>query len=267
MKSNQTQNKNIIVLATHGGYSIPEILIPKLTQEFQERRLLRNFSDFATHYILPNNIPMENTVVANFSRALGDPNRDKQAHDFFRDYDFGGNKIWATPLTEKEKRQLILNFYDLYHQSVMNVLDDVERKEEKIIVFDIHDTGSYLLGKTKGGDRKKNQDFPLINLGNKYGTSCDPEIIKDCEYLIEKYFGEKPSINAPYSGGFVTTEYGKKYNEQKDNSEKFSRNVIQLELNRSLYMEEHEQIVDLQKTNKVREKLEKVIDELGMKYV
>lgn len=240
MTKNQLHT-NIVVLATHGGYHMPKNIASKLTPEFQESRLLRNFSDFATQAILPQNIAKEKTVVSHFSRAIGDPNRDKNAHDLFREYDFGGNKIWAQPLTEEEKKQLIQNFYDLYHGAIMDVLDQSEKEEEKVIVFDIHDTGSYLLGKTKGGDRKRRNEFPLINLGNKHGESCDSQVIKDCEYLLEQYFGEKPCLNDPYSGGYVTTEYGKKYNEKQKEDKKFKRNVIQIEFNRSLYMDEHEQ--------------------------
>lgn len=258
------KNSNIVVLATHGGYYIPPSLKPSLADDFRESRLLKNFSDFATQFILPQNIPFFQKITAPFSRALGDPNRSPEAHDFWRDYDFGGNKIWKKSLTSQEKKKIFDAYYNAYHNAIMQVLSEVENREETVLVFDIHDTGNLLLGKNRASDQKRKQEVPLINLGDKYGTSCSPKVLQDCAYLLEKIFGEKPTLNEPYSGGYVTTHYGKNHNEKTD--QKFKRNVLQIEFNRSLYMDEKNQEVDFEKAENIKSKLEKVMDLLGEKY-
>jgi hypothetical protein len=63
---------NVIILATHGSYFIPDIVKDKLSKDFlnHNSRLLKNFSDFATQYLISDNIPNEQKIIANFSRAI-----------------------------------------------------------------------------------------------------------------------------------------------------------------------------------------------------
>ena len=69
---------------------------------------------------------------------------------------------------------------------------------------------------------------PQIVLGNCFGSSSD-------DMLIAKVFdifvaqGFRVRINDPFSGGFITKNYGKPKNNMQ---------VIQVEIDRSLYMSE-----------------------------
>ena len=95
---------NIVVLATHGSFFVPLELRARIALS---DRLLKNFSDFGTQYLLPDFVPASQRVVASFSRALGDPNRAPHASDLFRETDFQRTPVWSVPLTTIEQEECL----------------------------------------------------------------------------------------------------------------------------------------------------------------
>ena len=67
-----------------------------------------------------------------------------------------------------------------------------------------------------------------IVLGDRYGATCAPEIINDLIKLISKN-GLRASRNIPFSGAYIVQKYG---------SPGLNRHAIQLEIDRSIYMDE-----------------------------
>lgn len=293
-QTEETFPKNVVVLATHGSYYVPDRVRGKLSkgmetgiEEGGERkqyllRLLRNFSDSLTRKILQG-IPDDQKVVAGFSRAIGDPARAEDAEGLFRQFDFGaelgGNPVWAESLTEEEKKWLIENFHQRYHERVVGAIEKAEQEHDRVIVFDIHDTGVRMMGVAQNGDYYRKDGFPDINLGNLgeagdvNGKSCAPEIMEDFIEALKKHwqkaFNYEPrlGINEPYKGkGYVTNHYGAEYNDSLPQERKFHRNVIQVELGRFLYMDERTQKPDRERLQKVREIVQAAMAEVGHKY-
>ncbi|MDD3066312.1 MAG: N-formylglutamate amidohydrolase [Candidatus Gracilibacteria bacterium] len=270
--------RNILVLATHGSYYIPREIATREGEKIKIReklradlrgnilRLLGNFSDFRTRRIIPKDIPKSQKVIAGFSRAIGDPNRARDAADLFRETDFNGVPIWKEELTSNEKEALLERYYDEYHSRVKAAIEEAETENERVIIFDLHDTGNLMLKPNPAEDSERKDKFPEICLGDKDGTACDPEIMEFFAAAVEKNLGIKPHINTPYKGGYITTKYGKEYNDGLPLSERFKRNVIQIELGRYLYMDEKTQKIDKEKARKIQKGLEEAMREVGEKY-
>src|SRR6185312_6727745 len=69
---------------------------------------------------------------------------------------------------------------------------------------------------------------PEFVLGDRYGTSCVGVVSETVENTLRE-LGYTVSRNKPYAGGFITEHYG---------NPTVGLHAIQLELNRSLYMDE-----------------------------
>jgi len=71
-------------------------------------------------------------------------------------------------------------------------------------------------------------------LGDNHGEACAPELVECAEQWLANQ-GLRVLRNQPYAGGFTTQRYGRP---------SLSRHALQIEINRSLYMDEarHERL-------------------------
>ena len=76
------------------------------------------------------------------------------------------------------------------------------------------------------GEKRINTD---IVVGDRFGTSSDVSFVEALEQAIRKA-GYLVQRNKPYAGGYITEHYGKPIE---------AVHAIQIEVNRSLYMDEH----------------------------
>ena len=85
---------NVIVTSPHGSSKVPLSVFAYLRPDYQtSSRLLLNFSDYGTKYLLEN-IPLNQQVVANYGRIVGDANRKRDEEDVIRFEDFNGVPIF-----------------------------------------------------------------------------------------------------------------------------------------------------------------------------
>ena len=80
---------------------------------------------------------------------------------------------------------------------------------------------SETISTTKGG-------LPDIVIGDRFGAAADADIVEMVEATLHKA-GLKTARNAPFAGAYVTQHYGRPSRGQ---------HVLQLEIDRSLYMNE-----------------------------
>lgn len=246
--------KNILVLATHGSYYIPWYLKPFLKSSFKKDnyRLLKNFSDYATSYLL-DDIDEKNNFTCNFSRAIWDPNRDVISNDLFRDADFNNIELWVINLPQFLKNILIKKYYNNYHSKIVSKIKFLEKKYWDVIIFDIHDTWNLLLWEKTKSNKKRDYIFPKINLWNCDDNTSTKVFMNKMTDLIYKEFWFKASLNKPYKWWFITRRYGLDYE---------NRNVIQFEFWRYLYMNEDTQEIDFKKLKDIKKKFHKVLKQL-----
>lgn len=138
-----------------------------------------------------------------------------------------GEKIYRDKLTFIEAETRINNFYWPYHQTLKTLIDDTKNEFGYCILLDCHSMPSGT-NRYKNSCRSSNGRLGDIVLGDCYGTSCQRDIINSAIDILSGY-GFSVRRNIPYAGGFITRNYGKP---------REGVHAIQIELNRSLYMDE-----------------------------
>ena len=77
------------------------------------------------------------------------------------------------------------------------------------------------------GPRERDHRVDIV-LGDNHGESCAPDLVDSAERWFADH-GLKVQRNQPYAGGFTTQRYGRPG---------LNRHALQIEINRSLYMDE-----------------------------
>lgn len=135
-----------------------------------------------------------------------------------------GEEIYSGKLDFAETKASIETLYMPYHAALQTLLDDGIARFGGCLLIDCHSMPSI------GGPMDRDPGFRRVDfiLGDRYGTSCDHRLtsyvegaLKNMEYIVTR--------NTPYAGGYTTTHYGQPAKGQ---------HALQIEVNRSLYMDE-----------------------------
>tara|TARA_Y100001970_G_C14118123_1_gene794770 strand:- start:331 stop:1224 length:894 start_codon:yes stop_codon:yes gene_type:complete len=135
-----------------------------------------------------------------------------------------GTEIYKNKMSWFEAENRIEKFYFPFHMNLKQLLIKNKFKFGFSILIDCHSMPSI----TQGIFNSRQQILPDFVLGDNFGKSANPNII----HFIEQFLNNKGySVlrNKPYSGGFITQNYGRPINKI---------HAIQIEINRSLYMNE-----------------------------
>ena len=132
-------------------------------------------------------------------------------------------KIYTGKLTFDEARMRIERYYFPYHQALQGLLNTTLDQFGQVLLIDCHSMPSSVAGLTKSRMAK-----PDIVLGDRHGSSCRADLIDQLEHLL-RGSGLATARNKPYAGGYITQTYGRP---------KKGKSVIQIEINRGLYMNE-----------------------------
>jgi N-formylglutamate deformylase len=115
----------------------------------------------------------------------------------------------------------IETLYKPYHRALRRLFTRVHRDFGAAVLIDCHSMPS-----TAGA--KDDRPRADVVLGDRYGTSC-AGVVSDVIDATLRTLGYTVSRNKPYAGGFITEHYG---------NPAAGLHAIQVELNRSLYMDE-----------------------------
>ena len=96
-----------------------------------------------------------------------------------------------------------------------------------------------------------------IVLSNDRNKSANPIITNILQKLFESQ-GYKVSINNPFEGGFITKYYGKPINHV---------NVIQIEINKKLYLVEENFNIDMKNFNKLKNCFSDIINYINLRAI
>ncbi len=132
-----------------------------------------------------------------------------------------GQEIYRDRLTVADAMHRIDTIYRPYHRALRGLMQQTHRAFGEAILFDCHSMPSASLG-TETVMRAD------IVLGDRYGTSCAPMLTDSVQIAFEE-LGYRVARNRPYAGGFITEHYGQPAS---------SIHVLQIEINRALYMDE-----------------------------
>ena len=135
-----------------------------------------------------------------------------------------GAAIYRDKITFAEVRSRIDRIYVPYHTALRGLIAETQGAFGCAVLVDCHSMPS------TGGpfDRDSGRRRGEIVLGDRFGTSCAGIIVDVAEKTL-RGLGYRVVRNEPYAGGFVTQHYGRPGN---------GVHTLQLEINRSLYMDE-----------------------------
>ncbi len=139
-------------------------------------------------------------------------------------YAANDREIYRRKLSYAEAEARIAGFYQPYHRALKELIRATREKFGLCLLLDCHSMPSV------GGAADRDRGRPRVDyvLGDCFGAACADAVTA----LAERYFrdaGANVRRNNPYSGGYITQHYGRPAE---------GVHVLQIEINRSLYMDE-----------------------------
>ncbi|MFN3213683.1 MAG: N-formylglutamate amidohydrolase [Henriciella sp.] len=189
-------------------------------------------------------------LQANFARAFVDLNRDARELDasMFADglprvagmpsarvkaglgclprVGASGRDIYTKQITRADGAFRLDTVHDRYHGALQAEIEALKQDWSDVFIIDCHSMPSRQPGRS---------NLPDVVLGDRFGSSCSARLTSKAERFFRSE-GFSVTRNAPYAGGYTTRRYGRP---------RRGVHVLQIELNRSLYMNE----LDVQKSN------------------
>jgi N-formylglutamate amidohydrolase len=135
-------------------------------------------------------------------------------------------EIYAGKLSVEEAEQRLSLFYRPYHKALGDLVTQAKRQYGLCVLLDCHSmpsAGAWMDG--LHGRQRIDVDYVL---GDCFGAACAERMTAAAEACLAEH-GAKVRRNNPYSGGYVAQAYGKPAQ---------NVHVLQLEINRALYMDE-----------------------------
>ncbi|HEV2604253.1 MAG TPA: N-formylglutamate amidohydrolase [Microvirga sp.] len=132
-----------------------------------------------------------------------------------------GQEIYRTRIPVDEALRRIEWLYKPYHRALRTLVTRTARSFGHAVLIDCHSMPSSSISREDAAKAD-------IVLGDRYGTSC-AGILTDLVDVALRSRGYSVVRNKPYAGGFITEHYGEPA---------LGRHALQIEINRSLYMDE-----------------------------
>jgi N-formylglutamate amidohydrolase len=136
-----------------------------------------------------------------------------------------GAEIYAGKLDFEEARARIERCYRPYHDALEDLIAQTRTRFGTCILIDCHSMPSIGGPMENDAGRRRQVDFIL---GDAHGRACARPLTAIVEETLRE-MGYSVVRNAPYSGGFITRNYGRPER---------SVHALQIEINRALYMDE-----------------------------
>lgn len=135
-----------------------------------------------------------------------------------------GQAIYAGKLSAAEAAQRINTYWKPYHEALQTQLNQAFMLFGRSILVDCHSMPHEAMDTiARTGVRR-----PEIVLGDRFGATAGEEIIDRVEAAF-KSAGLVVSRNTPFAGAYITQHYGRPAE---------GRHAVQIEIDRSLYMNE-----------------------------
>lgn len=136
----------------------------------------------------------------------------------------GGRAIYRgkLPLAEAEAR--IMQVWHPYHRALRDLIETTHRAFGQAVLIDCHSMPHEAIE----GHGRPGAARPEVVLGDRFGAAAGRELVDRVESAFAAA-GLRVARNAPFAGAFIAQSYGRP---------SAGRHVIQVEIDRSLYMDE-----------------------------
>ncbi|WP_170780728.1 N-formylglutamate amidohydrolase [Ruegeria conchae] len=135
-----------------------------------------------------------------------------------------GRAIYSGKLTMDEARLRIDTYWRPYHQKLKSLLSESHEMFGQAILIDCHSMPHEAVAMAGGSGGTR----PEIVLGDRFGAAASGVIVDQIESAFTDA-GLNVARNAPFAGAYVAQTYGRPTRQQ---------HAIQIEIDRSLYMDE-----------------------------
>lgn len=135
-----------------------------------------------------------------------------------------GRAIRQGKLSMADARARLERFYHPWHMQLSDLLETARAAFGEVLLVDCHSMPHEALAQSAGLFGK----LPEIVIGDRFGSSCGSDYVT----TIEQFFrdeGFRVGRNSPFAGAFITQTYGRP---------SISQHAIQIEVDRSLYLDE-----------------------------
>lgn len=213
----------------HSGETIPDEFLPYLTTNILDRNIDLDYKVQTLVDIEALRKLGVVVLVSHIHRICIDLNRpDAQCLLGWKE-NTRGTKIVLKEPDEEDSHRLIYLYHSPYFEVFKAILNEAKARKKRLPVIDLHSMPSlptaYHLNKNPN-QSKVRTDFCLSDLK---GKSCEKNYINSIATLLKSQ-SHSVSLNDPYQGGYIT----------QFASEFPNVNVVQIEINRKLYMNENE---------------------------
>ncbi|MCG6904429.1 MAG: N-formylglutamate amidohydrolase [Rhodobacter sp.] len=135
-----------------------------------------------------------------------------------------GRAIYSGKLTGDEAQKRLREYWHPYHDRLQELLDETRRDHGRVILIDCHSMPHEAIDSigTSG------VPHPEIVLGDRFGAAASPQIVDRIEAAFAAT-GLRVARNSPFAGAYTAQHYGRPSKDQ---------HVIQVEIDRSLYLNE-----------------------------
>ncbi|MGC1495359.1 MAG: N-formylglutamate amidohydrolase [Sulfitobacter sp.] len=135
-----------------------------------------------------------------------------------------GRAIYRGKITRSEADHRIETFWQPYHKKLQELLDAAHQHHGQAVLIDCHSMPHEAMdGVAKSGVRR-----PDVVLGDRFGAAAAGEVVDRVEAAFATA-GFIVTRNTPFAGAYITQAYGRPSRGQ---------HAIQVEIDRSLYMNE-----------------------------
>ncbi|MFZ5708644.1 MAG: N-formylglutamate amidohydrolase [Pseudomonadota bacterium] len=128
------------------------------------------------------------------------------------------------PLAEAEAR--IATWWTPYHARLQALLDETRAEFGEAVLADFHSMPHEAIESLASNGARR----PDIVIGDRFGATAHPAVVERIEEAFERA-GLRVMRNAPFAGAFIAQTYGRPSRRQ---------HAVQIEMDRSLYMNEQE---------------------------
>jgi len=139
-----------------------------------------------------------------------------------------GQEIYLGRLRIDDALRRIETVYRPYHRALATLLNEAHQATGHVLLVDCHSMPSSAVDDIQGPHERRID----VVLGDRFAASCAPEVTATAERCLTAA-GLNVVRNRPYAGGFFTENHGRP---------RLGRHALQIEINRSLYMDEARQI-------------------------
>ncbi|TVR43964.1 MAG: N-formylglutamate amidohydrolase [Rhodobacteraceae bacterium] len=136
----------------------------------------------------------------------------------------GGRAIYRGKITLAEARQRLHRYWHPYHDKLTELMDAQRQQFGRAILFDMHSMPRDAVSMSGQHTTLR----PDIVLGDRFGAAAQSDLT-DTVARIFSDAGLRVARNSPFAGAYITQRYG---------MPSAGQHAIQIEIDRSLYMDE-----------------------------